>query len=132
MIYHLALECIGEGGGIPLQVRGAIQSIIREYPSMRAALYCGPTTRAWVARITAIHDKHISREFMPFKKDYLHSNGTGSRGAQKHYFLDDGLYEISEPKSWSHTDRYFAIIKDATLRRVSREEAETWLSGHSV
>ena len=132
MIYHLCLECIGENNCLsPLQV-AMVTSATSTWPVLKEHLNFGPKTRAWVAKIKSIRGKWVEREFVNGKKDYRHINSTGTRGLEKHYFLEDGLYEISEPKSWRNTDRYFAIIKDGGMQKISRGEAEEWLTNNSL
>jgi hypothetical protein len=116
MVYHLSIECIGEGGGL----RGSDAAL--------AALFFGkPSSRAWVAKVKYMRGNYVDREFIQGKKDYANSNGPGSRGIYKHYFLDDGLYEISSPQSWKETDRYFAYVESGEMWRVTREEAQLWV-----
>jgi len=120
VVYHISLECIGDDGG----VRGASGALA-------AMIFGKQPSRAWVAKVKYIRGKYIQREFVQGKKDYTNSNSVGSRGIYKHYFLDDGLYEISDPKSWKQTDRYFAYIEAGELWRVTKEEAELWLNDNS-
>lgn len=115
MIYHLSLECIGDNAGCG----GALSVLLGKIPS-----------RAWVARVKYIRGNYVHREFLQGKKDYAKANSVGSRGVTAHYFLSDGLYEVSAPQSWKHIDRYFAYIEDGELWRVTREEAIIWVNDH--
>jgi hypothetical protein len=114
------LECIGEGGGLK-GVNGGIA----------AMLFGKPPSRAWVANIKSIRGNYVEREFCKANKDYADSNGAGTRGVYKHYFLEDGMYEINSPQSWKTNDRYFAYIENGELWRVTKEEAMIWLNDQS-
>jgi hypothetical protein len=58
------------------------------------------------------------------KRDYAQANGAGSRGINLVYFLEEGMiYYISSPVSWTRTDKYYAMIQDGTLIRLTRDEA---------
>ena len=119
MICHLSLECIGDGGGLSGQGGGL------------AALFLGKIPpRAWVARVKYIRGNYVQREFVQGKKDFTNADSIGSRGVMAHYFLSDGLYEVSAPQSWKNTDRYFAYIEDGELWRATREEAILWVNDH--
>lgn len=119
MVYHLKIECIGDGGGLSGKT-GAL-----------AVMFFGnPPARAWVARVKGMRDKWVDREFVQGQKDYTKANSVGSRGVELHFFLTDGLYEISSPVSWAKTDRYFAYIEDGELWRVTREQAQEWVNDH--
>lgn len=116
MLYHLKLECIGDD---QTKLGGIYSALLGSIPS-----------RAWVARVKCIHKNYVQREFIKPQKGYSNANGVGSRGVMAHYFLDDGIYEISDPQSWKNTDRYFAYIEDGELWKVTREEAIAWLNDH--
>jgi len=78
----------------------------------------------WVAKITGLDDRYgLVRDFVKGQKDYSRANSTGSRGIFLHYFLEPGIYEINERKTWKRAKRYFAkIIDQQTLIEISREE----------
>lgn len=84
--------------------------------------------KAWVAKITGVDPKFgFKREFMPYKKDYSRSNGTGSRGVYRVYFLPTGnIYEVSEPRGWSAPTRWFCRVVDGKIVKIDREEVVAW------
>lgn len=119
MVYHLALECIGENS-----------AGTGKFGALSTLFFGKQPSRSWVAKVKYIRGKYVDREFIQGKKDYTHANGPGTRGVYKHYFLDDGLYEINSPQSWKSDDRYFAFIEDGEMWRVTREEAEIWVNDY--
>ena len=120
MLYHLIIENIGD------------HHRTRNVNNPFAILFLqGMPRRAWVARVKYIRGNYIDREFVQGQSDYTKSNSIGSRGIYIHYFLDEGLYEISSPQSWKNIDRYFAYVENGELWRVSKEEAKLWLDQQS-
>jgi hypothetical protein len=87
--------------------------------------------RWWVAEITGTCEKYgFKRSFISPRRDYTESNSKGSRGVYASYFLEYGkLYEISSPRSWKNTDRYFCTGDD-TGKHLTKEEAIEWLKNH--
>lgn len=85
---------------------------------------------AWVAEIRGRSRKYgLARAFIRGKKDYSEANSVGSRGVYIYYFLEPGrYYEVSEPRSWRHTERYFAKVRGGKVVRVDEEELEQWLA----
>lgn len=120
MVYHLSIECIGEN----------ISGLNGTQAAMAELVFGKRPSRAWVAKVKNMRGNFVDREFVQGQKDYSKSNGAGTRGIYKHYFLDDGLYEISSPQSWKSTDRYFAYVEDGDIWRVTREEAQLWVNEH--
>lgn len=88
------------------------------------------TSRAWCAEITGFDPKYrYRRRFLRPNISYQHANGIGSRGVYAYYNLEEtGVYEISEPTSWTRTDRYFAQVMDGELRRITKEDVDAWLN----
>ena len=91
---------------------GLGEAVIGKFPS-----------RGWCAEIIGLHPKYkFDRRFLKPNVDYSQANGIGSRGVYLYYNLDENhIYEISEPKSWKRTDRYFAIVKDNKLCRITED-----------
>lgn len=110
-MYTLSLESIGDDTrDLWLKWRGITGESI-------------PPSRCWVAKITGKHSKFkYAREFIKPEKDYLLANGIGSRGVYFCYHLADGIYEISSPRSWKRTDRYFAKVTGQNLRIIEEDE----------
>jgi hypothetical protein len=79
--------------------------------------------RAWVARITGCVGRHLLREFLRGQRDWAGANSVGSRGVRHYFWLEDGQwYEVSAPLSWKRDDRYFCVVRDPEIIRVSRDE----------
>ena len=78
--------------------------------------------RAWIARI-GWGPKGITRDFQKPAKNYMNSNSCGSRGIWFFYFLVDGVYEISAPINWRKVDRYFCVVENGTIKRISFDTA---------
>ena len=89
-----------------------------------AAIFGTPPPAAWVAEITGLDTKYkYARRFLPFKKDYSQANSVGSRGVQAVYMLEDG--KIYDVKAWK--ERYFCMIRDWEIQRISEYEVNEWL-----
>jgi hypothetical protein len=81
------------------------------------------SSRPWVARILGKDAKWgLARTFLSGITDREGANSAGSRGVFTTYELHDGAYEISSPESWKRTDRYFALIANGELRRVTAQD----------
>jgi hypothetical protein len=63
--------------------------------------------------------------------DFSQANSKGSRGIYKLYFVDDGLYEIVERKSWRKIEQYYLLIADGKKHRMNLEEAIGWLEANT-
>lgn len=93
------------------------------------ALFGRPPIYVWVAEIIGPHPKYrYGRRFLRGKKDYSHSNSTGSRGVCAWYILESGkYYDVSERVSWKRVDRYFIRVNNSgDIVRVEDEEVEKW------
>ncbi len=120
MVYHLSIESIGEN----------ISGLNGNQAAMAELFFGKRPSRAWVAKVKNMHGNYVEREFMQGQKDYSKANSVGTRGIYKHYFLEDGLYEVSSPQSWKSTDRYFIYVENGEMWRVTREEAQLWVNDH--
>lgn len=80
---------------------------------------------AWCAGIAGLDTKYkYARRFLPFRKDYSQSNSMGSRGVRAIYTLSENkIYEAKE-----HKNRYFCMIKDWEVIRISELEVLEWLN----
>lgn len=96
------LECIGEDGRWPRN-------------------YCSGRKRAWIAEIKGYQKGQLIREFLKGYKDYTESNGVGSRGVYKFFYLEEGhIYQVSDPVSWKNTEVYFCRIEDGKEVIISK------------
>lgn len=81
------------------------------------------SNRPWIARITGTDPTYtFAREFQTGQIDYSQANSSGSRGVYLHFFLEDGLYEVSERLSWKRTRRYFIRVQESKISEISQEE----------
>jgi hypothetical protein len=81
-------------------------------------------TWPWVALIIGLHPQYrLRRVFLNGLTDFSRANARGSRGIYKIFELEDGLYEIFEPRGWSRRNRYFAHVKGGDLTRISAAKA---------
>lgn len=107
--YCLALEAIGD--------------------NQRDMRPCGlGKARAWCAEIRLVDGGRLVRDFLRPKVDYSQANSIGSRGVWRYYYLyPRHVYDVSEPQSWSTTERYFCRIERGHVVKIGREEAVRWL-----
>jgi len=77
--------------------------------------------RAWVAAVDPIKGQ---RRFLTPVLDYRTANSKGTRGVYANYILRPGdIYEVSNPTSWSTTERFCCVIVDGQLVRVTADTA---------
>jgi hypothetical protein len=90
--------------------------------------------RAWVAEIVGIHPKwKFTREFLRGKRDLTHASRNASRGVYFYYTLQPGrLYEVSNPVSNKHTDRYFCRVENEADVRMNEQEVVACLKEDSA
>lgn len=90
-------------------------------------------SRAWVAIISGWGEEYkYDRIFVNPMIDYSGANAVGSRGVFKHYYLTDGVvYQISEPRSWNRTDKYYCRFENGEKIIMSEAEVDQWLDEHS-
>lgn len=88
--------------------------------------------RYWVAEITGICTKYgLARKFLSPRRDASKSNSAGSRGIYASYMLEHGkIYEISSPRSWKKTDRFFCEGSEPS-KILNKEEVLEWLKTRS-
>lgn len=129
MRYALKIEAIGDNYAYHLRQFNKRPHLPFTKREIRSYQLGGPHLRPWVARITGVTaNGQFTREFVDGQKDYSFANGSGSRGIYFYYFLEPGLYEINERKTWKRAERYFAwIVNNSTLCKLTREEAFKWL-----
>lgn len=98
-------------------------------PGIGASIVGKPPRREWCAEITGTDPKYrFARRFLAANVSYREANSVGSRGVFAFYNLENGkLYEIKEPVSRARTDRYFAIVENNQLQRITEAEATEWL-----
>jgi hypothetical protein len=96
----------------------------RIVPGLGRATFGSFPPYVWVAEITGRDPKYtLSRTFLPFKRDYAQANSKGSRGIYAVYLLDaEKLYEVKNGK-----DRYFCIVKDWEIQRLTLDDVKIWL-----
>jgi hypothetical protein len=125
MFSTIQIECIGP---VPNPEHLAIDKIFGGVLGI-SKLY---KKRWWVAEITGLCEKYgLSRKFISPRRDSSESNSSGSRGVYANYMLEYGkLYEVSSPKSWKRTDRFFCTGRNPR-EHITREEAIEWLKNHS-
>lgn len=116
----LKLECINDNWGLPPE-------LLIYVPLFNGGRHLSP--RQWVAEINGKDDTYkYKRQFLRGKKDYRYANSRGTRGVYAYYILDEGkLYEVSDPKTWRHSDRYFCTVKDGQIVKLTEQEVEEWL-----
>jgi len=91
--------------------------------------------RYWAAEITGLDPRYkFARRFLLCKKDYRQANSVGTRGVYAYYELDEGkVYEVSSPRSWNRTDRYFCRVGlDGDIITMAEGEVLAWLKSRSV
>lgn len=91
--------------------------------------FAGFRERNWVAQILGMDSRgRWIRSYVSGNWDYAGANSVGSRGVMVTYMLAQGLiYEISQPQTWSTTDRYFVRIVDGEVQRLTDEDVEQCL-----
>lgn len=124
----LKLEAIGDNETYLLR---RARRLIRAAAPGVAGLFRDARPRPWVARLTGLCPRYgFVREFLPAQKDYREANSVGSRGVFLYYWLDPGVYEVNERRSWRAWDRYFIRVEEGRWTRITRQEtARTLLSG---
>lgn len=99
--------------------RGAIENIL-----MRQVL----KSRAWVMEVAHfVEGRPAKKRWVRCTKIYEESNSVGSRGIYKLFILEPRvLYWVSDPRSWSRTERYFCVVDGFDLTKLTKEEAVEW------
>lgn len=94
--------------------------------SLARAFIADIPRRSWCAEITGRDQRFgYRRVFLPCKRDYREANSKGSRGVYKLYILESGdhIYEVSNPISWRHADRYFCrVTEGGEIERLTQED----------
>lgn len=124
------------GGEIPWRLRYVLEDI-GCYDRLAEVYRCPPSP--WVAALTLAPNGSVQRDFLDGHRDYGESQGMGSRGVYMYFHLKPGfVYEIGEVKVAglskrgnirTEQERYFAVVGNGQLRRISRDEAFALLTG---
>lgn len=118
----LKLESIGDNYFAYLRHKKKTGSVVPKMERLGEALgYNKKPT--WVARLLGYDGLNFEREFVWGQKDYLNSNGTGSRGVYIYYPLIDGIYEINERKTWRRIKRWYAKVNGDKIMEISKDKA---------
>ena len=123
----LRLECIGDDTDQQFRLyRNMTNEML---PGLGDLAFSLPK-RWWAAEITGPSPKYgYERQFLRYKKDYSEANSVGSRGVYAYYILQKGrIYEVSAPRSWKNTDRYFCRVQAGEIVRIDREDVDRWLN----
>ena len=79
---------------------------------------------AFVKQWVGFNSNGIDEREIQGQKDYTKANSVGSRGIYKYYFLaDGGIYHVSAPQSWNHTDEYYCQVVNDEIVRLEFEDA---------
>ncbi len=118
----IELECIGHNWGLSNKEVFLTRMFLGAIPS-----------RAWVAEITGFSPRYgYERVFVQRKTDYTHANSKATRGVIAIFVLKENrIYEVSDPRSWKRTERYFCRVEDGEIVRMSKEEVDEWLRSRS-
>lgn len=102
---------------------------IGAHPPKHLAPFYSPTPREWVAQIMGVDGRgKFVRAFLSGNRDYTNSNSAGSRGVMTTFNLQNGpIYEVSSPRSWRDTERYFCRIVDGSLVKITDDEVKSCL-----
>jgi len=119
MLYHLRIEDIKDS----LSGNRWERYIFAKYDHGRRNL----KSSAWVARLSKGKKGKVEREFVEQYRDFHDGSKNGGRGIYKDFFLDDGVYEISEPVDWYDVRRYYVLVCGGEMMKISRKDAELWL-----
>jgi len=131
MLTQIKLEAIGSDLNETLKFYTNMYNEI--LPGLGYAAIGSVPKRYWCAEITGFDAVYkYSRFFLKGKFDYTHSNSKGSRGVYVFFLLNENkIYEVSEPKSWKNTDRYFCKINNCgDVIKLSKQEVDKWLKSH--
>jgi len=118
------------GGEMHWRLRYVLEDI-GCYDRLSGTSRCPPTP--WVAALTLAPNGSVQREFLDGHRDYSEADGTGRDGVFMYFHLCPGfVYEIGDVKAdrWTkrmnirtEQDRYFAVVEDGEVRRISKDEA---------
>lgn len=86
-----------------------------------------------VARVTGFDHQagELCKVYLHGYLDYSKANSKGSRGIYKLYFVDDGLYEVTERTSWKKVRQYYLLIANGQKEEMNIEEAIAWLEARN-
>jgi hypothetical protein len=78
--------------------------------------------RAWVAKL-GMAGGRLTRDFLaPSAKDMSDASSTANRGVMLYFWLNDGIYDISSPVSWRNVDRYYCVVANGVIHRITESE----------
>lgn len=82
-----------------------------------------------VARVEGFNHQagELRKVYLRGYLDFSKANSKGSRGIYKLYFVDDGLYEVTERTSWRRVEQYYLRVTNGQKYRMTLEEAIAWL-----
>ena len=66
-------------------------------------------------------------EKIKFIQGHANANSTGSRGIYAHYFLQDGLYRVSDRYKINKVHHYVILVENGKYRELNQKEIEQWL-----
>ncbi|MEM5795162.1 MAG: hypothetical protein AAGU23_02635 [Bacillota bacterium] len=131
----LQIEAIADDTSSRLKVYEMVVDTITCPGFCKKIIFGGPDPfKPWVAEITGLDPVYkFKREFLKAKKDYTHSNGTGSRGIYVNYIIECGrIYEVKCMATSTRIDRYFCMAEEnGDIKRLTREEVEQCLKTRS-
>jgi len=81
----------------------------------------------WVARITGIDQRGLTREFVESVRDWGSARSKGMRGIYEYFALLPGVYEVNECIKLGQARRYFIRVEDTEYTEIPREEVNQWL-----
>jgi hypothetical protein len=87
---------------------------------------------SWLARMVGHDGRHFIRQWPDGVRDYSEANHSGSRGIFIYYALPDGIYEVNDRYHWNKVRHYFIRVADATITKITREEAIACLNATSA
>lgn len=110
----LSLECIGDNH--VAANRGRKGTFLDTKPR-----------QPWCAKLVDYDEAldRFTREFLSGQKDYSSSNGQGSRGVMRYFWLESGsVYEVHELTSWTRSRRWYAAVSDTgEVIEITRDQA---------
>lgn len=91
----------------------------------------GDPKAPYVCCITGINrDGQFIRVYLRGDKDYTEANSVGSRGVYLYYLLHTHrVYEVCRRVSWSKTEKYYCIVTQEGINRITRDQVYSLLDG---
>lgn len=122
MKHVIKIEAINHGG----RQLGSLFCAIADAVGIKEK---NPFQVPWIAEITGRCSKYgMVRKFVKAHVDYSEANSKGTRGVMYYFPVNEGcLIEVFAMTSWRGRDRYFAIVQNGEVRRLTKEETGEWL-----